>query len=64
MPENYCIVLYNYYYCFYYYQHYLLQSMKITSYHGLVESTSIHCHDSGIHALFTDLVGGLKGTRT
>ena len=38
--------------------------MKITSYHGLVESTSIHCDDSGIHALFTDLVGELKGTRT
>lgn len=38
-------------------------SMKITSYHGLVESTSIHCDDSGIQALFTDLVGGLKGVR-
>ena len=38
--------------------------MKITSYHGLVENTSIHCDDSGIQALFTDLVGGLKGTRT
>ena len=42
----------------------LLQSMEITSYHGLVESTSIHCDDRGIHTLFTDLVGGLKGTCT
>jgi len=39
-------------------------SMEITSYHGLVESTSIHCDDRGIHTLFTDLVGGLKGTCT
>ena len=38
--------------------------MKITSYHGLVENTSIHCGDSGIQALFTDLVDGLKGTCT
>jgi len=38
-------------------------SMEITSYHGLVESTSIHCDDRGIHTLFTDLVGGLKGVR-
>jgi len=38
--------------------------MEITSYHGLVESTSIHCDDRGIHTLFTDLVGGLKGTCT
>jgi len=38
-------------------------SVKITSYHGLIEDTDIHCDDKTVHILFTNLVTGLKGTR-
>ena len=42
--------------------YFLLQSVRMMSYHGLLENIEIHCVDKEIRELFTDLVGGLKGT--
>ncbi|XP_068672728.1 lipoyl amidotransferase LIPT1, mitochondrial-like isoform X5 [Montipora foliosa] len=40
-----------------------ITSVRMMSYHGLLENIEIHCDDKEIRELFTNLVGGLKGAR-
>ncbi|XP_020625207.1 lipoyltransferase 1, mitochondrial-like [Orbicella faveolata] len=38
-------------------------SLKITSYHGLIENVDIQCDEEEMHSLLTDLVSELKGVK-